>query len=480
MKTVKHHHHTRPRKSHNKTKKTHTISCFQGKPVRPFLGRGQVLQENQQGWKVVSIQGTPHERGFAHGYLLYQELKNVVKKFPFIVRNELYVSYKKYLSICQRTIEPIVKSHYPEFYQELQGIADGSTYAGYPITIHVLVAWNAFMSMYEYINNPPNRTKSQKGGAEQTRPGHCSAFIATGKATKDGKIVMAHTTHSDLVSGSLFNIILKIIPEKGNTFCMQTAPGCIASGTDWFISDTGIIGCETTIGGATYRPTFGEGNDPYFCRIRQAMQYGNTLDDYARIMTTKNAGDYPGSWLFGNTKTQEIMLCEIGLNIKNIQRTKNGIFYGMNSAMSQELRSKETDDEDFYDLATSSGARNARLHELLYKTYYGKITTENSQKILSDHYNVIKHQDHMPSSKTICVHTYHDPDSNYPNYPHGCLDGKVVDSTMASNMTFVGRWGPACGTPFHAKKFIHDNPKYHAWESVLPDFPRKDWTRLHF
>lgn len=461
MKTVK-----QPRKPQNKTKKAHAISIC-----------GQVLQENQQGWKVVAIQGSPYDRGFAHGYLLYQELNTVFKKFPFIVRNELYISYKKYLSICQRTIEPIVKLHYPEFYQELQGIVHGSTVAGYPITIHVLVAWNAFMSMYEYINNPPNKktTKTQHGGAEQTRPGRCSAFIATGKATKDGKIVMAHTTHSDLVSGSLFNIVLNITPDKGHAFSMQTAPGCIASGTDWFITDSGMIGCETTIGGATYRPTFTQGNDPYFCRIRQAMQYGNTLDDYARIMTTKNAGDYPGSWLFGNTKTQEIMLCEIGLNIKHIQRTKNGIFYGMNSAMSQELRSKETDDEDFYNLATSSGARNARLHELLYKTYYGKITTENAKQVLADHYNVIKQRDYMPSSNTICVHTYHDTESNYP---HGCVDGKVVDSDMASKMSFIGRWGPVCGTPFHAKKFLHENPKYHAWEPVLPDFPRKDWTQI--
>ena len=385
---------------------------------------GRTLDENRQGWKVIEVHGEPYERGLAHGVLLHQELRTVLAKFPFIVNHEIEVTYKKYLRTCRRTISPLVRTHYPEFYQELTGISQGASTQGVTISVDTLIAWNALMSMYNYFHY--DYTPEQLARRRHTSPTattRCSAFIATGKATKNGKIVMGHTSHSDLVSGSLFNIIMYMTPEKGHPFCMQTAPGYIASGTDWFITKAGIIGCETTIGDINYQPDFHDGRTPYLCRIREAMQYGTSLDDYTRIMTHRNAGDYAGSWLLGNIHTNEIMLCEIGLHVQNIQRTQDGIFYGMNSAMSFELRAQETTDQDFFDMSTTSGARNYRLHELLHHTYYGKLTPQNAQTILSDHYDVMLHKDHHPSSRTVCVHTYQDPDIDY--YPHGCQDGKV-------------------------------------------------------
>jgi hypothetical protein len=434
---------------------------------------GKILQENHEGWKIIEIHGDPYERGFAHGYLLHQEITTVLKKLPFAVNHEIEVSYRKYLATCKRIISPIIKQKSPEIYQELCGISRGAQMAGQEISVHTLIAWNAFMSMYNYFHYDVTSLQSTKKRKSQ----RCSAFIATGKATKNGKIVMAHNSHSDLVSGSLFNIIMYLTPKQGFPFCMQTAPGYVASGTDWFLSESGMMGCETTIGDTNYQPNFKDGHLPYFCRIRQAMQYGKNLDEYAKIMTQHNAGDYAGSWLFGDTKTNEIMLCEIGLNIQNIQRTNDGIFYGMNSAMSFELRDKETNDQDFFDITTSSGARNYRLYELLYKTYYGKLTTENAKKILSDHYNVLSQKNDVSNSNSVCVHTYNDSESDY--YPHGCQDGKVVDAEMAKRGEFVGRWGPSCGTPFDTKKFVQEHPEYKEWERVLVDFPKKEWVRIH-
>jgi len=438
---------------------------------------GRVLDENRQGWKIVEVHGEPYERGLAHGVLLHQELRAVLAKFPFIVNHEIEVTYKKYLRTCRRTISPLVRHHYPEFYQELAGISQGAFTQGVSISVDTLIAWNALMSMYNYFHY--DYTPAQMAKRRHTSPTpttRCSAFIATGKATKNGKIVMGHTSHSDLVSGSLFNIMMYMTPAKGQSFCMQTAPGYIASGTDWFVTKSGIMGCETTIGDINYQPNFQGGRTPYFCRIREAMQYGTSLDDYVRIMTHRNAGDYAGSWLLGNIRTNEIMLCEVGLHVQNVQRTQDGIFYGMNSAMSFELRAQETTDQDFFDMSTTSGARNYRLRELLYRTYYGKLTPQNAQTILSDHYDVMLQRDHHPSSRTVCVHTYQDADIDY--YPHGCQDGKVIDAEMAQDLQFLARWGPACGTPFRTKSFVTAHPEYQSWERVLVDFPRKAWTSI--
>jgi hypothetical protein len=174
------------------------------------------------------------------------------------------------------------------------------------------------------------------------------------------------------------------------------------------------------------------------------------------------------------------MLCELGLNVTNIQTTQDGIYYGMNSAISPVLRSQETNDEEFYDMKTTSGARNHRLYELLYVTYYGKIDTEIAKRVLSDHENVLTKKDH-PSSKTVCVHSYADPERVMPFYPHGCTDGKVLDSAMAKNMQFEGIFGPCCGNGFDAKRFLAAHSRYHMWSPFLEDFPSSNqWTRMSF
>jgi len=288
---------------------------------------------------------------------------------------------------------------------------------------------------------------------------------------------MAHDTHSDFTSGQLFNIILYVFPNTGNSFVIQTAPGYIASGTDWFLSSIGIVGCETTISNINYKPDFGV---PYFCRIRQAMQYGKTLDEYVDIMSKDNAGDYACSWLFGDIKTNEIMLFELGLKETNIKRTKNGVFYGMNSAIGDKLRNKETNDIDHTNITTSVGSRNIRLDYLLNDKYKGKINIENAKTILSDHYDSYLKLDY-PGIRSICKHCElsdeHSPHRE-PHYLFGCTDAKVVNSDMARKMAFTGRFGSACGREFSIKKHIIENPKYKKWAKVVDDFVSYDWTNI--
>jgi len=251
---------------------------------------------------------------------------------------------------------------------------------------------------------------------------------------------------------------------------MQTSAGFIASGTDWFVCENGIVGCESTIGDFNREPKFGV---PYFCRIRQAMQYGNSLDDYAKIMQKENAGDYPCSWLFGDTKKKEIMLLELGLSVVNVQKKTNGVFYGMNSAISPQLRKQETDDHDFLDTTTSSGARNVRFHFLLYETYYGKLNVENAKTIIADHYDVLLGKDAC-NSRTICKHMGKDSDEYFP---FGCIDGKVVNSEMAKQMTFWARWGSPCGRPFSVSLFIKEHPRFKHWKEYMRDMQKYPWTK---
>lgn len=419
--------------------------------------QGEALSADE-GWRKIRIYGDPYERGYAHGYLLARELSDSKRILSFSIREFLKMDVQEYMQRCKNEIAPIVKTKYPEFYKEICGISAGARSAGVSVSPAFLIAWNAIMSLYPK-NVVPNR---------------CSAFIATGSATESGEIVMAHNTHTDFIAGALFNIIMHVEPTEGHAFVMQTAAGYIASTTDWFICSSGIIGCETTISKVNFDPDFKKGH-PYFCRIRNVMQYAKTLDECSDMMVTKNAGDYACSWLFGDINTNEIMIVELGLNVHNIQRTYNGVFYGMNSAMDMKLRTMETNDYDHTNELTSVGARNNRLDYLLNEEYIGKISIPIAKRIMSDHYDARLSHVEM-TSRTVCKHSELDEHTEFK--PVGCTDAKVVDSKMASKMVFYGIFGSACGRKFNAKEHIKKYPKYKHWTPYLKDFPKYKWTKL--
>jgi len=403
-------------------------------------------------WIHLIISGSPYDRGYQHGKQVAHLFPRIKTIISFLVKEHFKISYHAYETTTTKIIKPQIKHLYPEFFEEIRGIAKGSH-----TSIDFIIAWNSLLSMYSYY--------------KQTQtPQRCSAFIACGQYTKTGEIVMAHNTHSDYATAPLGNIILTIIPEKGHTIKMQTYPGFIASGTDWFLTTAGIMGCETTISKTSYTAKFGA---PYFCRIRHAMQYANTLNEYTQSLLHNNAGDYACSWLLGNTHNNTIMLCEIGLNVQHIEETNDGVYYGANSVMDPAFRSMETTDQSHEDLETSSGARTMRLHALLETHFRGKIDIASAKAILADHYDVYTSTPNSANARTICKHG----ETAEAPKPYGCSDGKVVDSTMAKKMEFWGRLGSSCGRTFDAKDFIAENPEYAHWKQVLVDIKSHTWVR---
>ena len=462
-------------KSKNKNKKRSTSKnkstdvSRMSSPSNINIVQGHIIPDNGPDgtfgkWKVVHIFGEAYERGYAHGYLLYAELSKIKDILRFLVKTELNTSFSKYMKICRTTIQPIIKDQFPEFYHEMEGISGGAKAKGVDVSTEFIIGWNSLLSMYNVFDNNNNNNNNNKTGER------CSAFIACGNSTEKGDIVMAHNTHSDFATGQLSNIILYITPKDGFPFVMQTIAGYIASGLDWFICSSGIIGCETTIANINYKPQFGY---PYFCRIRQAMQYGKTLDEYTKIMLNQNAGDYACSWLFGNIKTNEIMRFEIGLKLHSIQRTYDGVFYGMNMAIDPKLRSEETSEPVMEDISNSSKARSVRFDYLLNTKYHGKINVDIAKKIISDQYDVYLKK-YVPNSRTICRRSDVDGEliNKQPYYPHGSIDAKVVNTELAHTLSFLGHFGPPCGHPFNKSEYLKKHPEYTNWAPFLESFTR--------
>jgi len=235
-----------------------------------------------------------------------------------------------FITEISRDFKEMTEKDFKELYEEMEGIVEGCNDNGCKTTIDEIIAWNFYCSIpYWYSTKSDSHVGKEGGGRDR-----CSAFMAVGDWTEDGKIVCAHNSFCDYIDGQFSNIVLDLNPEDGHRFIMQTSPCWIWSGTDFFVTAKGIIGTETTIGGfIPYEKRF-----PIGYRIRKAMQYGNSLDEYCEILLKENSGDYANSWLFGDTNSNEILRIELGLKYHNIERTKNGFFIGFNAPYDERIR----------------------------------------------------------------------------------------------------------------------------------------------
>ena len=187
-----------------------------------------------------------------------------------------------------------------EYLREMQGIADGAAAAGAKLEGRLLdlidiVVINSDIEV-GFLESALEGTASgvdaekfrgRHGSPHRaTRQERCSAFVATGPATADGKIVAGHITMSDLSNVRFFNVWLDIQPSHGHRMVFQTFPGGIQSGLDYYINDAGLIISETTIDQTKFNPQ----GEMLASRIRRAIQYASSIDQVAEILTSSNNG----------------------------------------------------------------------------------------------------------------------------------------------------------------------------------------------
>jgi hypothetical protein len=121
-------------------------------------------------------------------------------------------------------------------------------------------------------------------------------------------MVIGHTTWWPLTLAEQTNVMLDIQPTSGHRLLMQSYPGGIESGTDWYQNDAGMVLTETTI---RQSPSTSNGT-PIAYRARKAIQYGDDIEKVVEYLTTKNNGLYTNEWLIGDAKNNEIAMYELG------------------------------------------------------------------------------------------------------------------------------------------------------------------------
>ena len=434
----------------------------------PRLKRASRAAE-RNGWIQVHLEGTPGEIGFQHGYLLAPEIKDAIRD----VSTEMTHDEKKPWEFFRKTAQEVFWPHIEQEYRdELTGIAEGLKARGATLDVWDVVALNAWLELPYYDKwLDKGQTTAAAGPGD-----HCSAFVATGSYTRDGRVVIGHNNWTSYASGERWNIMFDIAPAKGSRILMDGMPGLIHSGDDFGVNAAGIIITETTISNFN---GFDPGGVPEFVRARKAMQYAASIDDFARIMKEGNNGGYANNWLVADRKTNEVADLELGLKNVNLERTKDGFFVGANFPVNAKLTQEETT-FDAANQSTSQSARRQRWLTLMEQNK-GRIDVAAGQRFLADHFDAYEGKV-LASERTLCGHIELSPRGmgtwELPYAPSGTVQNKVTDAAGAEKMSLTAALGHACGTGFKAARHLAQYPDF-AWQKdILRDMPARPWTRF--
>ena len=432
----------------------------------------QAKRFERAGWIYLHVEGEPRERGFQHGYLLSREIADSLHTAQVNWQHQSAMDWSWLVSRAAAMFAPKID---PEDLAEIDGLAEGLQAAGTMVSREELIAYNGLIELRFYWWPLESRKMKDNPAASEPAPRQsCSSFIATGSSTADGNVVLGHNTMEDYCD-ILPMVIQDIVPAHGHRILWQTSPGWIHSGTDFFITDAGLVGSETTIGGFEGFDTNGV---PEFVRMRRATQDASSLDQWCNVMKRGNNGGYANAWLLGDIHTKEIARLELGLKYVGFEKKRDGFFAGSNVAEDRKLLRFETS-ADETDIHASSAARRVRWKQLLAENG-GKIEPSLAKRFEADHFDTYRGK-LQPSGRTLCGHFELDaePDKPWPGVPYGCagtVDGKVVDAAMAGRMSFAARWGSACGTAFNAHKFLEAHPQFDWMAGILKDRTSEPWT----
>jgi hypothetical protein len=430
---------------------------------------------NEGGWTFVHLQGMPEQIGFQHGYLLAREIEDNVRVYQIEAPHHTKRDWSFFRDTAQNILWPHIDA---EYQQELKGIAEGLHAQGSPLDLWDVVALNGYLELSDYYVPWLNAKEGQPNPPGAVAPGKCSAFVATGSATKDGKIVIAHSNWSSYAEGERWTMVFDIVPANGQHILMDGMPGVITSGDDFGVNASGLMITETTL---PMMKGFDVDGIPEFVRSRKAMQYATSIDEYAAIMRKGNNGGYANSWLIGDRKTGEIAYLELGLHHTPLLKKKDGYFVSSNFAADPDLIRDDTTGFDPKDHESTMNARHIRAEQFV-KEHYGKLDTALAEAYLSDHYDTYERKIDA-GKRSLCGHEETSPVGekvwdNPPFDPGGAVTGKTTDSDMAAKMSFIGRAGHPCGESFKSAPFFAAHPEF-AWQKpILHDMNAGPWTKF--
>ncbi len=347
-------------------------------PADPRL-QGAYRSE-RDGWVYVHLEGSPERIGFQHGSLLAAEIGDFLRVIKPFLKKSSRRDWAFYREAAETMLWPRIDE---EYRREIDGIVAGLASKGIAADRWDLVALNANQELpYYYVPWVDRR----EGKTPTTHaPGNCSAFIATGSYTRDGRIVMGHNAWTNYVVGTRWNIIFDLKPDAGSRILMDGLPGVIASDDDFgdhFGRDDDHRDDHHPVRGlgpegqARVRPRpQGHAVQPLDRRVRRGSCSTATTaatPTTGSSATTRPARSPCSSWASRTTRSAA---------------ARTACFFGANFPDSDKLMREETKFDP--DKKTSSpNARKVRWEQLIAE-HKGKIDLELGKRFETDDFDVI-------------------------------------------------------------------------------------------
>ena len=80
----------------------------------------------KNGWKYISIKGSPMERVIAHGKLLKHEIKECLKTMAWNLFDSHGFKIDFFIKFSNFIFKKPLEENFPEFFDEIKGIANGA------------------------------------------------------------------------------------------------------------------------------------------------------------------------------------------------------------------------------------------------------------------------------------------------------------------------------------------------------------------
>ncbi|QRO02296.1 hypothetical protein JRI60_26435 [Archangium violaceum] len=423
-------------------------------PLESVRWAGKGFRYDDGGWKFVHIEGEPYERGLQYGQLMADDIVVFMEKLGY--RKNRQDSANGWAQLRLLTDSLFLRKFEPEFLEEMKGIADGANkggakYKDRELDLLDVVTLNSAVDLAHLedanrVSATPLSGRTFLKGEDETKRGgegdHCSSFVATKSATQDGQLIMAQIFMWNGYTGVHWDVVLDVKPTKGHRFVLQTFPGGIHSGSDWLMNDAGIVIGETTVEQTPFEPD----GTPQSNRSRKAIQYASSIDDVARIMSTRNNGLYTNDWTLADVKSGEGACLSLATKKSRLWRTGSpgnradtpgnlkDFIWANNNSRELELRKEYVANplNAPVDLAFDTWNRDIAFQEYYEKHGKGGIDLDNAIRAMAS----------SPITRS-----------------HAC-DAKITTTEMARQLMFLAHFGK----PTQREKFVGNG-------RILMDFP---------
>jgi len=376
----------------------------------------------EQGVKIVNIKGSHYQMGYQHGYLLAEPISVMLKKTQpaavAVIAKTLHSDWETAWQKYQAGAD-VSASYVPEcLLEEMRGIADGATAAGYPTSLDEIRTWN---SMYDQwciyahphfwnVDDPDTR-----GQYHETGPGTralagagCSSFSAWGDHVgHQGKMIFCKNEDNLNLPGQLEHRYMFISePENGPAHLYLAFPGMV--GFDGGFNENGIS-VMTQYDASIHETMAGYGLGVL---TRLALLNGEDLDSALEVFKS-NPRRTGIAYHCADAKKQKAAVIECSAKVTTVRyplkntsclwQSNHSICYpdymgysGYNYVQDQRLVYELSDVSSVqsyldsmkepYNFVVPAPSRFERYDQLLHD-HYGDITLETAKEIMCDRYD---------------------------------------------------------------------------------------------